>query len=71
MSRADHFLRHLFHRRCAWCHEMGYARGYHAAAVEADRRERHIKELLQAGIDPWGFEESLRARIADSERGVA
>lgn len=64
-------IRHLLHRHCSRCAGDGWARGFHAAAVEAERRERLIKQLLNEGLDPWQLEESLRSRIAEAEGEAA
>jgi hypothetical protein len=64
------FLAHLLHRRCPRCHAEGFRDGFWKAAVEAERRERHLIELVQAGVDPWRMEETLRQRIAEGERAA-
>jgi hypothetical protein len=71
MTRLGHFATHLLHRKCSWCWQDGFARGFHRASVESERRERLRDSLWEQGVNPRQMEASVRERIAESERWAA
>lgn len=58
--RIPAFARHLMHRKCSWCEDNGYRRGFLAASAEASKQQAARDAVWRQGIDPDRLEEYVR-----------